>query len=89
MILRFNIPDDQVNTVIEAICFVYQYPEFVRNPETGSIDVPNPETKSQFARRQVVEFMQNAVKEYRRSYYQESMTSSINADVAAANITAL
>lgn len=54
--LTFTIPDAQMARVIDALCGAYGY-----RTET-SPGVPNPQTRPQFAREQVRNFIASAVR---------------------------
>ena len=58
MIISINIPDEVKNEVIDAICDEYGY-------VAETMGVKNLETKAQFAKRQIIEFVKNITKTYR------------------------
>lgn len=53
-----NVPDNQVNRVVNALCTFGGYTTQV---EQDGLLVPNPQTKAQFARQMVTEFIKTAV----------------------------
>ncbi|MCI0550615.1 MAG: hypothetical protein L0287_06650 [Anaerolineae bacterium] len=52
-----NIPDGVANRVVNGLCKRYNYSDTLEHGE------PNPETKAQFAKRKVVEFIKRAVRD--------------------------
>lgn len=56
--LVVNIPDNQVNRVVTALCAFGGYTTQV---EQDGVLVPNPQTKAQFARQMVTQFIKTAV----------------------------
>lgn len=57
--ISFNIKDTIITELEEALCHQGGYQEFLEN------GTPNPDTKSQFARKQVKKLARNALVEYR------------------------
>lgn len=51
----------QTNRVIDAICGLYDYQPQVADPANPGQTIANPETKAQFAKRQIIEFVRNSV----------------------------
>ena len=73
-----EIPDDQVDRVITAMCANYHYPAQISNPDydptlemeedydpaTNPEAIDNPETQDAFANRMVREYLQNNTAAY-------------------------
>ncbi len=55
--ITINIPDNITNRVINGFAKRYNYSATLEGGE------PNPETKAQFAKRKVIEFIKQAVRE--------------------------
>jgi hypothetical protein len=55
-----EIPDNQVSRVIEGLAEAYGYTDQVTDPGTGEL-VNNPQTKEDFAKQAVINFIRNAV----------------------------
>lgn len=51
----FTVPDAQLARVVDALCGAYGYQPLLPD------NIPNPQTRQQFAREQVRRFMQAAV----------------------------
>jgi len=58
--VTFTIPDAQVNRYINAFAVMYNYQTEVPDGNGGMI--PNPQTKAQFAKQCVVNYMKEIVK---------------------------
>lgn len=56
--ITINIPDAQVSRVVNALCAFGGYTTQV---EQDGVLVPNPQTKPQFARAMITEFVKTAV----------------------------
>lgn len=61
--LILNIPDNQINRVIDAICIKYGYQDQLETPEGY---IPNPLTKAQFSRNRVAELLKNHILQIER-----------------------
>lgn len=83
MILRFNIPDDQIPLVVDALCFLRGYSDTL--PDGSN----NPITKNQFAKDCIVQFIQESVRKYKTQLYTNDMLTNVESAVASASITAL
>ena len=64
MIFEITIPDESVEEVTTAICTQFCYSPTMVNPENGE-PMPNPESAEDFAKRQVIMYLQNIVRSYR------------------------
>lgn len=65
MDITLTIPDNQVARVINALCVRYGYQETIANPNSGDVlqYIPNPQTKAQFARAQIISFLKRVTTE--------------------------
>lgn len=72
-IVSITLSPEAIAEFVNAMCFLYQYQALVN-------DAPNPETRSQFARRMLVMHMKERVREYR---YQQALlaTNVVDADI--------
>lgn len=65
MNITLTIPDAQVSRVINALCIKYGYQDMIIDP--NSIDdlkyIPNPQTKAQFARQSIINFLRQVTVE--------------------------
>lgn len=67
--ITINIPDDKLQREIDAFCEASGYSPKIRvlptpeNPAGGFAD--NPETKAQFVRRSILDFITRTSKDYR------------------------
>jgi len=73
--ITINIPAETTTRVIDGFCYTYGYSPILSN---GS---PNPETKAQFAKRKVLEYIRNAV---RRAEIEQAANAA--AGVAATSV---
>lgn len=74
--LSINIPDDQVTRIENAFASEFGYPEQVRD---GNGDlVSNPESKTAFAKQQVIKFIKDVVKSSERVSSRQSFESSFS-----------
>lgn len=72
--ITLNIPNEHLTEVAEALAFVGGYQETI----DGS---PNPVTKNQFAKVQVIKYVKNAVKEYRAQQALASVVEPNDMDI--------
>jgi len=76
--ITFTFPDAVAPRVVTAICFNGNYQDEL---ESG---VPNPETKAQFARRMVMEWVKDQVRTYEgNTAFSEGMEQAIANQKAA------
>jgi hypothetical protein len=59
--ITITIPDKSIDRVTDGFCYKYSYSPLVYDANGKSI--PNPETKSQFMRRKVVEYIKSGAVE--------------------------
>lgn len=57
--ITITIPTAVTNRVIEGFCKRYGYSDFLDEKKS----IPNPETKPQFVKRRVIEFIKRAVRD--------------------------
>ena len=65
-------PDAVHERLITAFCALFNYEEFIRNPDDdpdvqGDEKIPNPETKAQFALRMMHEYARDQLARYEES----------------------
>lgn len=68
--IAVDIPDAALPRVRDAFAVVYGYQAILTN-EDGST-TPNPESKTQFAKRQVALFVKNVLKQHEASVAEET-----------------
>jgi hypothetical protein len=73
--IKINIPDDKLAGVVAAFVKMYDYQNTVEGPDGGQI--PNPESKPNFAKRQVAQFIKDVY-----------IASKVNVDVDAVKAAA-
>jgi hypothetical protein len=71
MDLIIKIPDDKKDYIIEGICLNHKYENIIGNPDfnpgepidpiTNPVNLPNPETKGEYAKKAVILMMKNSV----------------------------
>ena len=67
--IKLNIPADKIQLIIDSFCNVYGWKENIDDPE-GEDMIPNPETKAQFAKRMVIEYVKDTVLREEKRLYQ-------------------
>ena len=55
--IKINIPDNRLQGVIAAFCDVYHYQEKVPDGGPDGALIPNPQTKAQFAKAKMGEYI--------------------------------
>lgn len=60
--IQVTTPNDQLARAVTALTNLYGYKETITDAEGN--EVPNPQTKNDFARQQVARFIKEAVKQY-------------------------
>tara|TARA_R110000824_G_scaffold48118_4_gene136051 strand:+ start:9005 stop:9301 length:297 start_codon:yes stop_codon:yes gene_type:complete len=85
-IFSVEIPDEDTDRVVGAICYNYSYDTQIQNPdfddelEVGPDNVEmidNPESQAQFANRMTREFLMNHTYSYELKIARESAESSV------------
>ena len=66
-IITINIPDENADWILDGIALRYRYPTTIDNPSfdaslgidasTNPFVIPNPETKEEFAKQQIINFL--------------------------------
>ena len=74
MIIPLNLLDTQKDRVINALASNYNYQDTID-------DKPNPETKSQFAKKQIIMFLKENVKAYETKVEQEKISVLDNLNI--------
>lgn len=96
-----EIPDDQVDRVITAMCVNYHYRSQIINPDydpsledregedydpsTNPETIDNSETQSEFSNRMVREYLQNNTAAYEAQIAKEQASQSLEAVPAISN----
>ena len=85
-IFSVEIPDEDTDRVVDAVCYNYSYDSQIQNPdfddelEVGPDNVEmidNPESQAQFANRMTREFLMNHTYSYELKIARESAESSV------------
>ena len=85
-IFSVEIPDEDTDRVVDAVCYNYSYDTQIQNPdfddelEVGPDNVEmidNPESQAQFANRMTREFLMNHTHSYELKIARESAESSV------------
>ena len=66
--ITLNIPADKIQLIIDSFCNTQGYQEEIEG-EGGEM-IPNPETKAQFAKRMVIEYVKDTVLREEKRLYQ-------------------
>ena len=74
MEIKLTIEDSQKDRVINALCYNYKYEEVI----DGKI---NPETKSQFAKKQIIMFLKEHTKAYETEIATDQVKTTIKDDI--------
>ena len=63
MIITIEIPDEQIDRVADSFASVYGYQNKIPDPNItdGIVYIDNPQTKRQFAKQQIIEFIKRTV----------------------------
>lgn len=84
-----EIPDGEINRVVDAMCAIYGRPDSVDNPSfddsipEGELNprvVPNPETRGKFANRKVREFLTENVHAHETQLAAEAAREEVQVD---------
>lgn len=59
--ITLTIPDAQLARVVSAFSIAYGYQDTIPGATPADPPVPNPETRAQFMRRHIMEFVRNTV----------------------------
>ena len=58
--ISITIPDDRLQRVLDGFASAMKYPDLV--PGADGMPIPNPETKQQFFRRMLLEYIRTVVR---------------------------
>lgn len=79
--ITVTIPANITPRVIDGFCKRYHYQEFLDVEHT----IPNPETKAQFAKRRVIQFIKDAVREAEaedaKKVAEDAVVTSVDTDI--------
>lgn len=73
--ITINIPDQVLNRVINGFCERHGYMPLLENGE------PNPQTKAQFAKSKIIEYVKRSVIEAEANTARNEAETSVRADV--------
>lgn len=79
--IQITIPDGVAARVTDGLAGQYNYQATIPAPNPLNPPVPNPETKAQFAKRMVANFIKDSVKAY-----EATQAARIARDTAAASV---
>ena len=74
--LSYTLSDAQAAEVVDALCQRYGYQDTLPDPNNAGQTIPNPETRAQFAKRQVAEFIKHEGLAYRRWLAENSASTA-------------
>jgi hypothetical protein len=78
--LIIDIPDNKVDDVVDSICFAYNYQDQIEQFDASGNStgfIPNPETKIQFAKKQIIQLIKIEVIRAKKS----QLTSDLNTNL--------
>ncbi len=81
MKITLEIPDEQKDRVVDAICYLHGYEDVLVDME--GTETPNPQTKAKFAKAQIYTIIKNMVKTYEVRQAEEQATANARASVDA------
>ena len=83
----FTIPDQYVPDLIEAFGDKFNYPETIQDPnKIGPSGIPNPQSKSDFAKEKIKDFIKRTYIEYKSKLNAETAIQlGLDSAVADAN----
>jgi len=85
--LEVNIPDDKVTGVLADFVHYHGYQDKISTiVDNEEVQVDNPQTKAQFAKTKVAEFIKNSVKSYRANISAEEARIAKIEEVEAISI---
>lgn len=74
--INITIPDDKIDSVVDAMCEYFGYQTSIVDDEGGAI--PNPETKNQFAKKQLKQFIK---KVYRKNEVRKARATVVDVEL--------
>jgi hypothetical protein len=81
-----NVPDAQATRVLTKFAAFHGYSETIRPPTNGG-SVPNPETRAQFCKRKLAEYVKSCVAEQEAREAELAAGTQSRASTAAIDIT--
>ena len=60
--IAFSVPDAQKARVVDAFVTAFNYRDDVEDPENPGEMIPNPETKGEMVKREIVQYVKDVVK---------------------------
>jgi hypothetical protein len=79
-----TIPDDKVQQVLDILCKIFGYNVEILNDDGDSI--PNPQTKSQFVKSIIIDFIKRKIKSYKLNEISLVSDTQANTDTDALGI---
>jgi len=86
--ITIDIPNDKIDEIIEVLCYRGRYQDEIKNPnfddqlpidpDDNPVTIPNPESRSAFAKRQVINFIKVQYREAKINTYIASIESDLN-----------
>ena len=76
-----KIPDAKLNRVVDGVCGNFGYQENVPDPDNDGEVMPNPQTKGQFAKAQIVKYTKDCVRAYEYKVSEATERSRVNQEV--------
>lgn len=76
--ITFTIPDDKVAAVVDAFCAQEGYQAMIWE---NDVQIPNPETKNQFARRTLKQIMKNAYVNHQAELAKQAAAAAANGEL--------
>jgi hypothetical protein len=63
MNITVTVPDDQAPRIINALCVRFGYKSMILSQDENGvlIEIPNPQTKSQFAKASIIKYLKELV----------------------------
>jgi hypothetical protein len=80
--ISFAIPDDVLPRVLDAFAEMYGYQDQVSDPANPGEMIPNPQTKAQFARRKIIDYVREMVRVYEGSVAKASAEAKSDSEVS-------
>lgn len=83
-IISFTIPDEHMTDLVEAFATRFHYPETVQDPNSAEpSEIPNPQTKAQFAKEQVLNHIKLVYRQYKENQEAEAARAIASAEANA------
>ena len=83
--ITFDIPADKKDRIIDGYCGHYGYQETVTDEEGK--EIPNPQTKTQFVKKRMIQSLKDPVITYENKQVREAQTADIKTEVDNIDIT--